>query len=107
MVSSLIRKFLASSARVLALLLCLLLPLSPAQADEWHFSGVDRIVAISDIHGAYGAMVKTLQAADVIDEDLAWSGGKTHLVITGDLLDRGPGSRRASSGRSRPSSPAT
>jgi len=94
MVSSLIRKFLASSARVLALLLCLLLPLSPAQADEWHFSGVDRIVAISDIHGAYGAMVKTLQAADVIDEDLAWSGGKTHLVITGDLLDRGPGSRR-------------
>ena len=62
--------------------------------DEWHFSGVDRIVAVSDIHGAYDALVATLQKADVIDEKLAWSGGKTHFVITGDLLDRGPESRR-------------
>lgn len=62
--------------------------------DEWHFSGVDRIVAVSDIHGAYGALVATLQKADVIDKKLAWSGGKTHFVITGDLLDRGPESRR-------------
>lgn len=65
-----------------------------AQADEWHYSGVERIVAVSDIHGAYGALVETLQEADVIDKRLAWSGGKTHLVITGDLLDRGPDSRR-------------
>jgi len=70
------------------------LPLSFAQADEWHFSGVERIVAVSDIHGAYDALVTTLQEADVIDKKLAWSGGKTHFVITGDLLDRGPDSRR-------------
>ena len=75
-------------------LVWLLLPLSFAQADEWHFSGVERIVAVSDIHGAYGALVETLQEADVVDKRLAWSGGKTHLVITGDLLDRGPDSRR-------------
>jgi len=65
-----------------------------AQVDEWHFSGVDRIVAVSDIHGAYDALVATLQEADVIDKKLAWSGGNTHFVITGDLLDRGPESRR-------------
>jgi len=65
-----------------------------AQADDWHYRNVDRIVAVSDIHGAYHALVDTLQAAEVIDADLAWSGGKTHLVITGDLLDRGPDSRR-------------
>ncbi|NOR36141.1 MAG: hypothetical protein GQ577_05275 [Woeseiaceae bacterium] len=64
-----------------------------AQADEWHFSDVERIVAVSDIHGAYDALIETLQVAEVIDEDLAWSGGKTHFVITGDLLDRGPDSR--------------
>ena len=87
-------KFPTSSGRVLALLLCLCMPLSSAQADEWHFSDVDRIVAVSDIHGAYGALVKTLQAADIIDDERAWSGGKTHFVITGDLLDRGPESRR-------------
>jgi len=74
-------------------LLGLLLPLSLAQADEWHFSDVDRIVAVSDIHGAYDALIETLQVAEVIDEDLAWSGGKTHFVVTGDLLDRGPDSR--------------
>jgi len=64
-----------------------------AQADEWHFSDVERIVAVGDIHGAYDALIETLQVADVIDEDLAWSGGKTHFVVTGDLLDRGPDSR--------------
>lgn len=67
--------------------------MSWAQTDEWHFSDVDRIVAVSDIHGAYDAMVATLQISNVIDGGLAWSGGKTHLVITGDLLDRGPESR--------------
>jgi len=76
----------------LALLICAWGPL--AQADEWHFSDVERIVAVSDIHGAYDALVETLQAADVIDTDLAWSGGTTHFVVTGDLLDRGPDSRR-------------
>ncbi len=87
-------KSVVSSGRVLALLHCLFMPLSSAQADEWHFSDVERIVAVSDIHGAYNALVTTLQEADVIDDDLAWSGGKTHFVITGDLLDRGPDSRR-------------
>ncbi len=79
----------------LALLLLCCVPFSSALADEWHFSGVKRIVAVSDIHGAYDALIATLQESDVIDDSLAWSGGKTHLVITGDLLDRGPESRRA------------
>ena len=78
---------------LISLLLWLFLPLSSAQADEWHFSDVERIVAVSDIHGAYDALIETLQVADVIDEDLTWSGGKTHFVVTGDLLDRGPDSR--------------
>ena len=30
----------------------------------------------------------------VIDADFNWSGGKTHLVSLGDLLDRGPESRK-------------
>ena len=70
------------------------MPLSLAQADEWHFSAVKRIVAVSDIHGAYDTMVATFQESGVIDDSLAWNGAETHLVITGDLLDRGPESRR-------------
>lgn len=78
---------------LVSLLVCLFSSVSLAQADEWHFSGAERIVAIGDIHGAYDALIETLQAADVIDSKLAWSAGKTHLVSTGDLLDRGPDSR--------------
>jgi len=66
-----------------------------AWSREWRFDGVDRIVAIADIHGAYDAMVSTLQNADILGEDLNWVGGKTTLVIVGDILDRGPGSRVA------------
>jgi hypothetical protein len=80
--------------RFLAVLLCCCMPLSSALADDWQFSGVNRVVAVSDVHGAYDALVPTFQEAGIIDENLAWSGGDTHLVITGDLLDRGPGSRQ-------------
>lgn len=73
---------------------CLFLPPHPALAGEWHFSDVERIVAVGDVHGAYDALVSTLQNASVIDDELAWSGGNTHLVSTGDLLDRGAESRR-------------
>jgi len=67
----------------------------PAWADEWQFEGVSRIVAIADIHGAYGPMVEALQSAGVIDDELAWSAADSHLVIVGDILDRGPESRKA------------
>lgn len=59
------------------------------------WTGVDRIVAVGDVHGDYEQFVKTLRAAEVIDEQNKWIGGKTHLVQTGDVLDRGPDSRQA------------
>lgn len=62
---------------------------------EWRFSGVDRVVAIGDIHGAYDAFERILLRAGLIDSSHAWTGGHTHLVIDGDTLDRGPGSRKA------------
>ncbi|MBT8111746.1 MAG: metallophosphoesterase [Gammaproteobacteria bacterium] len=80
--------------RILTLLVAFtLLPL--VYADEWRVDGADRIVAISDIHGAFSAMVETLQQAEVIDQAKKWSGGTTQLVIVGDILDRGPKSRAA------------
>ena len=62
---------------------------------DWRFDDVDRVVAIADIHGAYDAMTTTLQQAGILNYELSWSGGKAHLVIVGDILDRGPGSRAA------------
>lgn len=73
----------------------LILPLfGVANAGECVWTGVDRIVAVGDVHGDYDQFVKTLRAAGVIDKENSWIGGKTHLVQTGDVLDRGPDSRR-------------
>ena len=40
-------------------------------------------------------MVETLQSAAIIDDSLSWLGGSAHLVIVGDIMDRGPDSREA------------
>lgn len=63
-----------------------------AQQNRW--TDVSRVVAMSDPHGAYDAFVATLANAGIIDADGQWSGGDAHLVITGDLVDRGADSRK-------------
>jgi hypothetical protein len=55
----------------------------------------ERVVAIGDIHGAYPQFRRILQAAALIDARDRWIGGRARLVQTGDVLDRGPDSRRA------------
>src|SRR5260370_40691467 len=57
--------------------------------------GVERIVAVGDVHGAYDRFVEILKTAGLIDDQLHWSGGRAHLVQTGDVVDRGPDSRKA------------
>ena len=57
--------------------------------------GVERIVAVGDVHGAYDRLVEILRAVNLIDARLRWSGGHTHLVQLGDVVGRGPDSRRA------------
>jgi len=51
--------------------------------------GVEKIVAVGDIHGDYKAFTKILKGTELIDSELHWTGGKTHLVQIGDVLDRG------------------
>ncbi len=82
------------SAAWLAFVLAIALCSIEVLADEWQWSGVDRVVAISDVHGAYDGMEATLRSAGILDDELNWAAGETHLVITGDLLDRGPDSRK-------------
>ncbi len=79
----------------LVALLALLLLATAAYASDWRADGVERVVAIADVHGAYEAMVETLGNVGIVDEDLGWAGGEAYLVIVGDLLDRGPRSRDA------------
>ncbi len=65
----------------------------PTAAAACEFDNVERIVAVGDVHGAYGRFLQILRAAEVIDADNRWIGGKTRLVQTGDVVDRGPDSK--------------
>lgn len=53
-----------------------------------------RVVAVGDVHGGFDEFVRLLQDAGVVNQRRQWSGGKTHLVQTGDVVDRGAHSRR-------------
>src|SRR5215213_1382042 len=70
-------------------------PIPAAAATPCEFDNVERIVAVGDVHGAYDRLLEILRAAAVIDSRNRWIGGRTHLVQTGDVLDRGPDSRQA------------
>ncbi len=65
-----------------------------ADAGQSRFVDVERVVAVADVHGAHAAFVDILKDTGVIDDRLHWSGASTHLVIAGDVLDRGPHSKR-------------
>jgi len=59
-----------------------------AAVANWQFKA-KRIAAISDIHGQYSLMLRLLQAAKVLDNAGQWRFGNGHLVIVGDVMDRG------------------
>jgi hypothetical protein len=50
---------------------------------------VKKIFVVSDIEGQYEIFKKLLLAAGVMDPNFNWTFGKGHLVINGDVFDRG------------------
>lgn len=78
----------------LALVACVLACTSYEGGTQNTGTGVERIVAVGDVHGDYDQFVTTLRAAGIVNRELEWIGGTTHLVQTGDVLDRWPDSRK-------------
>ena len=77
---------------LLRLLLLLSLPVfCPAAEIPCEWTGVRKIIAVGDLHGDYDNFVEILKNPKValVDENLHWTGGDTHLVQTGDIMDRG------------------
>jgi len=69
----------------------------PAQKPEnvCALETAERIVAVGDVHGAYEQFASILKEAKIIDADHHWIGEKAVLVQNGDMMDRGPDSRKA------------
>lgn len=53
------------------------------------FKNIKKIAALSDIHGQYELAIELLKSNKIIDKKLNWNYGKGHLVIVGDIFDRG------------------
>lgn len=48
------------------------------------------LFVVADTHGEFASFAKMLEAHRVVDAQLRWSFGRGHLVILGDVFDRGP-----------------
>lgn len=63
----------------------------PAPArDPTVVAGVDSLFVVGDVHGQFDRLVALLENAGLVDPGLRWTGGRSHLVLLGDLFDRGP-----------------
>ncbi|MFK8042743.1 metallophosphoesterase [Congregibacter sp.] len=67
-------------------------PWGSASESDWQ--GVERVVAVADVHGDYENYIEVLRQAELIDHRGRWSGGTTHFVQLGDVPDRGPDSAK-------------
>jgi hypothetical protein len=87
------RRTESAVARALCLVLLSLLWIPSAQAEADRWSNIERVIAFADVHGAYDDLTQLLRTVGVVDASLHWAAGTAHVVSTGDLMDRGPGSR--------------
>lgn len=81
---------ISTIAAALAALALIGTPTARAQSE---FDGVERIVVIGDLEGAYEKYLDMLRTAGLINARNDWTGGRAHLVQLGDIPDRGPNSR--------------
>jgi len=79
-----LKKILISTVFILALL-----PYFYAADIQCIWTGVEKIVAVGDLHGDYENFITILRGTKLIDYNNHWIGGKTHLVQIGDVMDRG------------------
>jgi len=79
---------------IFALLVSISLIYLLAASIQCEWTGVEKIVAVGDLHGDYKNFVKILRGTKLVDKGLRWKGGKTHLVQIGDVIDRGPDAKK-------------
>ena len=57
--------------------------------NESEIPAVEKIFVMSDLHGSFNAMASLLIKNGVVDKNYKWTFGKGHLVMVGDITDRG------------------
>lgn len=55
----------------------------------WKYDSPEKTFIMSDPHGNLDCVISLLRGNGIIDDELKWSFGSNHLVIIGDIFDRG------------------
>lgn len=63
--------------------------LHPVKRPEWKYKQPDKVFVMSDPHGKLDCVISLLRGNSIINEKYQWSFGKNHLVVIGDIFDRG------------------
>jgi hypothetical protein len=61
------------------------------QPEKNQFEEIEKFLVISDTHGQYQLFSALLRNNNIVDHNLNWIWEKGHLVINGDVFDRGEG----------------
>jgi hypothetical protein len=64
-------------------------PAAPAP-DEIAVPAKSPIYVVADTHGEFEILAQMLTSQKIVDAKLRWSLGRGHLVVLGDVFDRGP-----------------
>lgn len=56
---------------------------------EWKNKQAEKMIVLSDPHANWECFSSILREWNVVDKDYRWSFGKNHLVVIGDIFDRG------------------
>jgi hypothetical protein len=64
-------------------------PAAPAP-DSVNVTPSTSIFVVADTHGEFAILAQMLQSQKVVDSRLQWAFGRGHLVVLGDVFDRGP-----------------
>ena len=60
-----------------------------SEQEKTSIKRVDSLYVVGDVHGRYDQLTNLLLKANIIDADLNWTAGKSHIVFLGDVFDRG------------------
>lgn len=62
----------------------------PPEVEPSVYPEPEKVFAVSDVHGQYSSFARLLRVHKIIDKKSRWIYGTGHLVVNGDVFDRGP-----------------
>jgi hypothetical protein len=61
----------------------------PQKIESSTYSDISKFFVISDVHGQFDRMIEILKNSRIIDANNDWAWGNGHLIVLGDVFDRG------------------